>query len=176
MATSYSKNKLIDSNYVDGDWFLIFRQDSSSGDFFSDANSWAEAKQTNPNNPSATKYSNLYLLEKFRRYDKLTMMLKWPNLNSTTNNIWSQTNNPVTDDGSGGVTGYTAIDIDYTSNGWGGLERYDAQSSTFLDGTLSPQGNWYYAIGSKSWSTGTTFPGPSSAVNLVELWVKFKNI
>lgn len=175
MATQYSKNKLLDSNYVDGDWFLIFRQDSSSGDFFSSNNDWAEAKQTNIHTPSATKYSNLYLLEKFRRYDKLTMMLKWPNLNASTNNIWSQTNNPVTDDGSGGVTDYTAIDIDYTSNIWGGLERYNAQSSTFIDGSVNHP-NWYYAIGSKSWGSATTFPGPSSAVNLVELWVKFKNI
>ena len=157
---------------VDGDYVKIFRQYSGSGDFFSSANDWAEAKNTNEGNPQANKYSILNTLEKYKRGGKFTLKINYPSLGTT--NIWSQTNNPVTDNGSGGVTGYTAISIDTTANGWGGLERYDAQSSTFLDGTLSPQSNWYYAIGSKSWSSATTFPGPSSPVNQVELWVKFR--
>ena len=153
-----------------GNWSL--GQYSGSGDFFSSANDWAEAKNTNEGNPQANKYSILNTLEKYRRGGKYTLKINYPTLGIT--NIWSQTNNPVTDNGSGGVTGYTAISIDTTANGWGGLERYDAQNSTFLDGTLSPQSNWYYAIGSKSWSSATTFPGPSSPVNEVELWVKFR--
>jgi len=157
---------------VDGDYVKIFRQYSGNGDFFSSSNDWAEAKNTNEGQPWANKYSILNTLEKYRRDGKFTLKINYPTLNIT--NIWSQTNNPVTDDGSGGVTGYTAISIDTTSNGWGGLERYDAQTSTFLDGTLSPISNWYYAIGSKSWSGPTTFPGPSSPVNEVELWVKFR--
>ena len=157
---------------VDGDYVKIFRQYSGDGDFFSSSNDWAEAKSTNVGNPNANKYSILDTLEKYKRDNKFTFKLNYPQSGLT--NIWSQTNNPVTDDGSGGVTGYTAIDIDMTSNGWGGLERYDAQTSTFLDGTLSPQSNWYYAIGSKSWGSSTTFPGHSPAVNEVELWVKYK--
>lgn len=157
---------------VDGDYVKIFRQYSGSGDFFSSANDWEEAKNTNEGNPQANKYSILNTLWKYKRGGKFTLKINYPALGTT--NIWSQTNNPVTDNGSGGVTGYTAISIDTTANGWGGLERYDAQTSTFLDGTLSPQANWYYAIGSKSWSTATTFPGPSSPVNEVELWVKFR--
>jgi len=157
---------------VDGDYVKIFRQYSGSGDFFSSANDWEEAKNTKEGNPQANKYSILNTLWKYKRGGKFTLKINYPALGTT--NIWSQTNNPVTDNGSGGVTGYTAISIDTTANGWGGLERYDAQTSTFLDGTLSPQGNWYYAIGSQSWSGPTTFPGPSSPVNEVELWVKFR--
>ena len=158
---------------VDGDYVKIFRQYSGDGDFFSSNDGWSEAQNSNEGNPSANKYSILDTLEKYKRDGKFTLKINYPTLNIT--NIWSQTNNPVTDNGSGGVTGYTAISIDTTSNGWGGLERRDSQNSTFLDGTISPApSNWYYAIGSKSWQSGTTFPGPSSAVNEVELWVKFK--
>jgi len=157
---------------VDGDYVKIFRQYSGGGDFFSSANDWEEAKNTNEGKPDSNKYSILNTLEKYKRDGKFTLKIDYPSLGTT--NIWSQTNNPVTDSGSGGVTGYTAISIDTTANGWGGLERYDAQTSTFLDGTLTPQSNWYYAIGSKSWSSSTTFPGPSSPVSEVELWVKYR--
>jgi hypothetical protein len=157
---------------TDGDYLKVFRQYSGNGDFFSDANGWAEAKSTNVGNPDANKYSILDQVENYRIGEKYTFKLVYPTLGIT--NIWSQTNNPVTDDGSGGVTGYSAISIGASSNGWGGLERYDTQTSAFLDGTLNPIGNWYYAIGSKAWSGATTFPGPSSPVNEVELWIKYK--
>jgi len=153
-----------------GEWMKIFRQDSSNSDFFSSENSWAEAKQTNTSDPDGVKYSILSSWSKFLRNGKYTLKLDYPD-NSITQ-IWSQTSNPVDSDGSGGVDGYTAISIDTTSNGWGGLERRDSQNSTFLDGTISPApSNWYYAVGSKSWSSSTTFPGPSSPVSLVELWI-----
>ena len=151
-----------------GEWMKIFRQDSSNGDFFSSENSWAEAKQTNTSNPDGVKYSILSSWSKFLRNGKYTLKLDYPN-NSITQ-IWSQTSNPVDSDGSGGVDGYTAIAIDTTANGWGGLERYDTQGSTFLDGHVDHP-NWYYAVGSKSWGSSTTFPGPSSPVSLVELWI-----
>tara|TARA_R110000823_G_scaffold268197_1_gene388131 strand:+ start:23 stop:541 length:519 start_codon:yes stop_codon:yes gene_type:complete len=151
-----------------GEWMKIFRQDSSNSDFFSSENSWAEAKQTNTSNPDGVKYSILSSWSKFLRNGKYTLKLDYPN-NSITQ-IWSQTSNPVDSDGSGGVDGYTAIAIDTTANGWGGLERYDTQGSTFLDGHVDHP-NWYYAVGSKSWSSNTTFPGPSSPVSLVELWI-----
>jgi hypothetical protein len=157
---------------TDGEWLKIFRQYSGDGDFFSSSNDWAEAKRTNADNPQANKYSILDTLYRYKIDGKFTLKINYPSNGIT--NIWSQTNNPVRDDGSGGVTGYTAIDIDTTASGWGGLERYDAQNSTFLDGTLSPQSNWYYAIGSKAWSGATTFPGHNTPVNEVELWVKYK--
>ena len=157
---------------TDGDYLKVFRHDSSAGDFFSSNNSWAEARRTNDDNPQANKYSILNTVENYKLNSKYTFKLVYPKLGL--HNIWSQRNNPVNDPGSGGVDSYVGIDIQMTSNGWGGLERYDAQTSTFLDGTLVPQGNWFYAIGSKAWSGPTTFPGYNSPVDEVELWVKYK--
>ena len=152
-----------------GEWFKIFRNNTSTGDFFSSASGWAEAYQANTSDPNNNKYSILSSWSKFLRNDKYTLKLDYPN-NSVTN-IWSQTSNPVDSDGSGGVTGYTAISIDYSGVGWGGLERYDGNGSSLLDGTLVPQGNWYYAIAGNSWGGTYTFPGPGTAVSLVELWI-----
>ena len=157
---------------TDGDYLKVFRQDSSNGAFFSSANSWAEARRTNDDNPQADKYSILNTVENYKLNGKYTFKLTYPKLGL--HNIWSQRNNPVNDPGTGGVDSYIGIDIQMTSNGWGGLERYDPQNSTFLDGTLVPQGNWYYAIGSKSWSSSTTFPGYNAPVDEVELWIKYK--
>ena len=157
---------------VDGDYVKIFRQYSGDGDFFSSNNDWSEAKNSNEGNPSANKYSILDTLEKYKRDGKFTLKINYPTLNIT--NIWSQTNNPVTDNGSGGVTGYTAISIDSTSSGWGGLERRDSRSETLLDGSPTSS-NWWWAVGDRSsYGSSTTFPGPGIVVNLVELWVKFK--
>ena len=152
-----------------GEWVKVFRHDSSNFDFFSNTDDWEEAKQTNTSNPDGVKYSILSEWHHFLRNGKYTLKLDYPN-NSVTN-IWSQTSNPVDSDGSGGVTGYTAISIDYSGVGWGGLERYDASNSSFLDGTLSPQSNWYFAIAGNAWTNADTFPGPGVAVSLVELWI-----
>jgi hypothetical protein len=167
---------------IDGDWLKVFRHYSGDNDFFSSSNDWAEAKSTNTDNPQANKYSILDTLYRYELDGKFTFKIVYPSQSlensnySNVTNIWSQTNNPVRDDGSGGVTGYTAIDIDSNSSGWGGLERYDAQSSTFLDGTLSPQSNWWWAVGSRNTydSGNPNFPGPGQTTRLVELWVKYK--
>ena len=157
---------------TDGEWLKVFRQDSSTGEFFSSANNWAEARTTNSDNPQANKYSILNTVENYKLNDRYTFKINYPNEGIT--NIWSQTNNPVNDDGTQGVSGYIGIDIQTTANGWNGLEQYAAQGSTFLDGTLDPRSNWYYAIGSKPWSGATTFPGWDPPVEVVELWVKYK--
>lgn len=154
---------------VYGEWVKLFRHDSSNQDFFSSDNSWEEARSANTSSPNGVKYSILSEWSHFERNSKFTLKLDYPD-NSVTN-IWSQTSNPVDSDGSGGVTGYTAISIDYSGVGWGGLERYDASSSSFLDGTLSPQSNWYFAIAGNAWTNADTFPGPGVTVSLVELWI-----
>jgi hypothetical protein len=157
---------------IDGEWVKVFRHYSGRAQFFSSDNDWAEAKRVNPLNPQADKYSILDTVKNYRIDDKYTFKLVYPTLGVT--NIWSQTNNPVTDPGTGGVSSYSAISIDRSENGWGGLERYDTQTATFLDGTLTPVSNWYYAIGVKDpWNGATTFPGPNEAVDLVELWIKY---
>lgn len=157
---------------TDGDYLKVFRHNTANGQFFSSANGWAEARRTKQNSPHGDKYSILDNVEDYLLEDKYTFKLVYPNEGIT--NIWSQTNNPVTDDGSGGVTGYEPISIQASGNGWGGLERYDAQGSTFLDGTLSPISNWYYAIGSKLWQGGGIPGATDGPTQLVELWIKYK--
>jgi hypothetical protein len=154
-----------------GEWVKIFRNDTSTGDFFSSANGWEEAYQSNTSDTNSNKYSILSSWGRFLRNDKFTLKLDYPNDSIT--NIWSQTSNPVDSDGSGGVDGYVAIDIEYSGVGWGGLERYDNSGSSFLDGTLSPQSNWYFAIAGNQWSETNHFPGPGIAVQLVELWMLY---
>lgn len=167
-----TKSRFEDKVVIEGEWLKVFRQYSGDGDFFSSDNDWEEAKRTNAHDPFGNKYSILDTVEKYKLDGKYTFKINYPQSGIT--NIWSQTNNPVLDNGSAGVSGYTPISIDTTDNGWGGLERYDAQTSTFLDGTLSPRGNWFYAIGSKSWGGNTTFPGHNTPVNEVELWIKYR--
>jgi len=163
-----------------GEWVKVFRHRSSDGAFYSSDNDWAEAKSTNMSYPNNDKYSILSEWSKFERNDKFTLKIVYPSQSlegySNVTNIWSQTSNPVDSDGSGGVDNYTAISIENSTDGWGGLERYDAQSSTFLDGTLVPQSNWWWAIGSKNnyQSSENNFPGPGDTTQLVELWMLHK--
>ena len=107
----------------------------------------------------------------FNLNNRYTFKIVYPNTNVI--NIWSQTNNPVNDPNAG-VDGYIPIAISSTSKGWGGLEQYTPQNSTFLDGTLNPRGNWWWAIGSKNTyeSSVNNFPGPGYTTPKVELWIK----
>ena len=167
MGTGYGKQIPEDG------WIKVFRHYSGNLAFFSSANSWEEAKLSNPTNPNAEKFSILERINNMKIGGEYIFKLYYPENGIT--NIWAQQNNPVTDDGLGGVTGYRAISIDSTLNGWGGLERYDAQGQTFLDGTLDPISNWYYTVGSSSsFGTETQFPGHNGSVSEVELWVKIR--
>ncbi|MDC0871006.1 Ig-like domain-containing protein [Flavobacteriaceae bacterium] len=158
---------------TDGDWLKVFSHDCTQGDFFSSSNDWAEARRTNDDDPDANKYSILDTVQNFNLNNKYTFKIVYPDTNVV--NIWSQTNNPVNDP-NGGVAGYTSISISSNSSGWGGLEQYTPQNSTFLDGTLNPRNNWWWAIGSKNnYDTSVNnFPGPGSTVTKVELWIKYQ--
>ena len=60
-----------------------------------------------------------------------------------------------------------AVDIEWTSMYWGGLEYNNKWS--LLDGTAG-HSDWYYAIGAISfWEGG--IPGKSKPVEIVELYV-----
>lgn len=149
-----------------GGWTLILNHLTDSG-FFINAD---DAANKNDNNPNADLYSILYKLEKFRNNGKFILKINWPSL-GLGRNIWSQTINPVTNPGissTNPVEGYVPIDIQYTSNSWGGLEQYG--SNTFLDGTVM-HSNWYYAIGSYT-SYGEGLPSFNGSTNHVQLWVK----
>ena len=66
------------------------------------------------------------------------------------------------------VAGYQAVDVHFTSQRWGGLERRGG-SPSLLDGSVN-HADWYYAVGAREpWGNG--FPGPDSAsVSVIELY------
>ena len=146
-------------------WELIFRQTAG---FYQSKDAW---RLHNEDDPTNDNYSILENLEDYRDDDgKLHFKLVWPQSSTYTGNQeWKQTSNPVSAT-SGGVSGYEAIDINYTSQMWGGLE-YNTGGSSLLDGSVN-HGHWYYAVGSTgSWGAG--IPGPESpGETRVELYVK----
>lgn len=147
------------------EWAKIFYHRNHSGTVLF-GNS-AEALRCNTDD----KYSNLYLLEKFKNIDsKFEFMLEYPD-DLTGYNRWRQTTNPVNDTG---VAGYEAVSIDWDYNNWQGLCTSSSSNLTFIDGSPTT-GEWFYAIGSYS-SFDTGIPGPNSAVSYVELWVRIDNV
>ena len=152
----------------DGQWMKVFSHYSGTGDYWSSANDWDEAKWSNPDNPSANKYSILDYVKNFQFNGTYTFKLVYPQ-NMDRNNIWSQDSNPL--DITEVKDNFITIETGWGSNYWGGLTR-SSSGVTFLDGS-NPHSNWYFAVGSAvSWSGATNFPGPGVAVNRVELWVK----
>ena len=92
------------------------------------------------------------------------LRINWPN-DLAGRNIWRQTSHPTT----APVQGYEAIDVQFTTQHWGGLEL-STSGSTYVDGSVG-HGNWFYSIGSKQvWSGGIPAHGPSA--QRVALWVK----
>lgn len=149
-----------------GGWTRLFVHKTSGGFW-----SGLDASSHNVDDPTADLYSVLEKLEDFRGGDgKFKLRINWPDLGAG-KNIWKQSLNPVTTPGmspTNPVAGYEALDIDYTSNSWGGLDN--SSGSTFLNGTVN-HGNWYYSIGSNNiWSTG--IPAYGAASTHVELWVQ----
>jgi hypothetical protein len=165
MSLSYGKKTPSDG------WIKVFRHYSGNGVYFSSANNWAEAKLSNPTNPNAEKFSILERIDNMKFGNEYIFKIYYPQ-NGTTN-IWAQQNNPVRDIvTNGGVTGYRAISIDSTAQGWGGLEYNGIQ--TFFDGTVNTT-NWYWAVASAyEWGGTGNFPGAGVAVNEVELYVKIR--
>ena len=161
---------------VDEDgYYLVFKHDSSTGQYWSNANDDAESKHTGSNPETDYKYSRLDDVEEFGRTDEgfLQFKLEYPTLSQT--NIWKQTSNPVTASGRG-VDGFEAISVEANGHGtsthsFKGLE-HNSGSANFIDGTVD-HGNWFFSIGAyQAWGGANNFPGPSSAVNQVKLWVK----
>ena len=154
------------------DWALIFRHYSDNGQYFDDADDWAEAKLSNPGNPLADKFSILQETEHFFMGGKFTFKLVYPSYGSSVTNIWEQTSNPITTSES--VSGYSAISIGHSGNYWGGMARSSQTSTTFMDGSIG-HSNWYMAVGTQSsWGGTNRYPGPGGAVYECELWAKFR--
>ena len=160
-----------------GRWARIFYHNNHSGTvLFSNDNDWAEAKETNINNPTTSdKYSILSKLEYFRQNTNcyFEFKLKYPSLAPNEQNIWKQKSNPTFE----AVKNYKPINISWTSQGWRGLERsslFGNTDGTFIDGTVNHP-NWFYAIGAKnSWQGGIP-AWDVPVMDDVELWIRINN-
>jgi hypothetical protein len=153
----------------EGGWTRIYRQDSRAG-FFSEGQT-----DLNRANPAATNYAILSDLEHFRRDGRFELAMFWPGSSWTAPHRWTQTSNPVTTAAGATPTGCTALEISYTVNGWGCLQRSFTGQHSLLDGTINPQSNWYYAVGTTyCWGSASTGcqPGPDGGVHVAELWVR----
>lgn len=145
-------------------WTCLFRQRTGN---YMPASEWV---RYNAGDRSGD-FSVLDELEQFRYEDgTFTLKLVWPDRADGAGQVWKQSSNPVTSS-SGGVEGYEAIDISFTGQGWGGLERnLDGGDSpnSLLDGSVdAPQ--WFYAVGSSgAWNCG--IPGPTDCEEAVELY------
>jgi len=148
----------------DGGWTLLFSHDyGASGELFA---SDADAALRNAQDPTADLYSILDYTSAFENSDgTYELRLTWPGEGLDINH-WTQTTDPTGD----GVSDYTAIDVSYTGNSWGGLEL-SSNSNTYLDGSVD-HSNWWYSVGARSLHDGG-IPGPSSnVVDAVQLWVR----
>ena len=159
-----------------GGFTLVFNHDLAKGGYMQ---GFDEAALSNPQDPTAAKYSILKYLSAFAHNGAYTFRINWPGY--AKRNLWSQTTNP-TDDVS--VAGYQVIDVQSTSNLWGGLELGNGAhgppngNSSYLDGSIN-HSNWYYAIGTRvMWGNPNGFPasddvaGGAVGVNQTQLWVK----
>jgi len=147
-----------------GGWKLFFRQTVPT---YLTKEQW---RLWNVESPDSDNYSILNTIDdNMRGLDgKFEFKIIWPLRSGDNYNIWKQVSNPITA-ASGGVDGYEAVDVRFTSQYWGGLE-YHTANNTLLDGSVN-HGNWYYAIGSThSWGGG--IPGANDAEQLTELYVK----
>jgi len=142
-------------------WVLLARQTMP---FVFERDQWS----LNPGDPSDPNYAYFDSLESCRSKGedgKFTFKLSWPDKQDQ---IWRQSSNPVDGRASGGVSGYEAMQVPYTENRWGGLEKSGHRA--LLDGSLR-RNWWWYAVGSTYKYRGG-IPGPNGAiVNKVELFV-----
>lgn len=157
-----------DMTWKDGGWTRIYRHTSP--------NHWAaDTFEYNRANPLATdRYGIFNDLEGLRRDGRFEFAMFWPGSAWTAPHHWTQTSNPVTTAAGAAPTGCAGVDISYTVNGWGCLQRSYNTAHSLLDGTINPQANWYYSVGTTyCWGdTGPCYPAPDGGANSIELWVR----
>ena len=94
----------------------------------------------NPTKPSDPNYSILNTLDNKCKDDKGKFMFKlvWPKRKGANYNIWKQSTNPVYEKTT--VQGYEAVDVNFNSQLWGGLENgyiHGPTPSALLDGSVN---------------------------------------
>ena len=147
-----------------GGWTRVFYHDTVDGYFAS--NDDADAR--NADDPLSRRYSILDHLESFRSFDgRFELRIDWPDTGTSGRNIWIQESNPTT----APVAGYVGVDIDYTSQFWGGLEL-SGSAETYLDGSVG-HAYWFYSIGSQvPWNDPPGIPSYGPQAERVALWVR----
>lgn len=132
-----------------GEWILVFRHDSRTG-YFSSDNNWAEAKRTNPTDPTSGKFSILDEIETLGKQSDGTYIFKllYPE-NGNGHNIWSQNCNPVIESCTGTESDFVfnPIELQFPihqdqSGTFEGLLTSGA--SAYLDGNKDAR--WWYAV------------------------------
>ncbi|GAA3621682.1 hypothetical protein GCM10022397_04290 [Flavivirga jejuensis] len=149
-----------------GGWTLVFNHNTAGGYWANDT----ESQEHNAGSPGLTtnKYSILSKLDEIKSSPTIyEFRLHYPSLGLT--NHWSQTFDPRS--GTAGVSpvpGYTAINVNSTSNLWGGLEL--SGTNTYIDGSVN-HGNWFYSIGSiNPWTGG--IPSAGAPTDQVQLFIR----
>ena len=164
-------------------WARIFYHNSKGGTVLFSTVQEARNTQT------ADKYSRLYLLDddtfKKNMEGKFELMLCYPTDSTTKYNRWKQTNSPCneyyTPTTSGTkVTGYEAIHIDWTTNYWGGLGRFNKSTTEitqncYLTGAVGTQ-SWWYAIAPITAYNGGMPSSNGVTTNDVEIWIRYDNL
>jgi len=160
----------------DATWAQVFYHYNNSGTvLFKQSDNLAHASINDIN-----KLSLLNMLG-WLKYDANNYEFLLEYASFTGYNRWTQTSNPAT----GAIANYTAVDIDWTANNWGGLERgltlyASNDTATFIRGSIGQ--NWFYAIGAyHTWSGGIpACHETESEKDHVRLWVRtadnFSNI
>lgn len=148
-------------------WVRLFYHNNQNGTvlFSSDKNEFLRC------NDGGNKISDLWALEQFRGKDgKFELLLQYQS-GGTSYNRWKQSSNFTKES----IAGYEAVQVSWTTQGWGGLELNTRNSDTWVDGTVN-HANWYYAIGARTkYSTG--IPSWTEAENgWVEIWVRCDDI
>ncbi|MDD0853718.1 fibrinogen-like YCDxxxxGGGW domain-containing protein [Halobacteriovorax sp. GB3] len=151
----------------DGGWTLLFRQTRPTLFTINDA------YYKNVSSPTSSDYSILNKLELFRDQGHFTFSLVLDGISG--NQIWAQSSNPTLDQA---VSGYFPIDITYSGQYWGGLERNCAINctSSFMDGSVN-HSNWFYAIASFVDYSSGVIPGvhdgtTDTNTTKSELWIR----
>merc|ERR1712216_226057 len=108
---------------------------------------WLKVNPTDKENPN---FSILYQLNDCMRGSdgKFLFELRWPNLKGKNTQRWKQASNPVLPANHGSVSGYEAIEENFTEWYWGGLEFSGDQNRALMDGSVGKDNYWFYAIGS----------------------------
>lgn len=150
--------------YSQRGWTQVFRQ--RAGALLGDVDPMC----VNSDDPQADIFSILYRLEELRdSHGFFTFKLVWP-LGGAADQVWKQTSNPAL---ATCVQDYKAIHCPHKKNGWGGLALTEGNrvgEACFLAAASGSKISWFYAVGVyKLWKNG--IPGPTSAEELVELWV-----